>query len=315
MWHTSSATLALAILQFDTSLDRSGGTHNLDAYLEVVEYVEYIVTELQLPVACLVGALTIMSSLLTQDGAREAWGWHIALTVSISIACKLFFDEAFFVADLRPMSDLYSLDTLKAAERTAFDRVLAMGGLSDIVGRLELFRAAMLRTLLHQPDLHSHIFFDPADATTPTIRALVLEVDPLVATAQREMLVMLAPDADVTVCHTQEEALEHFATANIKPNLLLVDLCLNEKHTGHLSFLQIVSRSTGGTAFVDAAKDIGIEDGAPALSDGRALVIGMSSQVLNRAQELSLLHRGVHGVVQKPLTTATLRCAVGMVWE
>jgi CheY-like chemotaxis protein len=212
------------------------------------------------------------------------------------------------------MSDLYSLEILRAAERTAFKRVLAMGGLSDILGRLDLFRAAMLRTLLHQPTLHEHIFFDPDEATTPIIRALVLEDDPLVATAHREMLWMLAPDADVTVCRTQEEALKHLAATRRKPNLLLVDLCLDEKHTGHLSFLQIVGGSQQGATFVDAMKDI--EDAAqPALSDGRALVIALSSQALNRAQELSLLHRGVHGVVQKPLTTATLRCAVGMVWE
>ena len=171
----------------------------------------------------------------------------------------------------------------------------------------------MLRTLLHQPTLHAHIYYEPDDATAPMIRALVLEDDPLVATAHREMLWLLAPDADVTVCNTQEEALKHLAAIRRKPNLLLVDLCLDEKHTGHLSILQIVAGG-GGATLVDAMRDI--EDNAqPALSDGRALVIALSSKALNRAQEFSLLHRGVHGVVQKPLTTATLRCAVGMVWE
>ncbi len=83
-----------------------------------------------------------------------------------------------------------------------------------------------MRQLIHQETLHDHIFFDLEEATTPIIRALVLEDDPLVATAHREMLWMLAPDADVTVCRTQQEALEPLAAARRKPNLLLVDLLL-----------------------------------------------------------------------------------------
>jgi CheY-like chemotaxis protein len=314
MWHVSSTSLALAILEFDPSLNRAGGDHN-DAYLEIVTYCERIVTELQLPVAVMVGSLCIMHSLLQDSATGQDWGWHLALTVSISIACKLFFDEGVYVDDLRPMSDLYSLEILKAAERAAFEHLLAMGGLSDTIKRLELFRAAMLSTLLHQPTLHEHIYYEPdeLDATTPMIRALVLEDDPLAATAHRDMLWLLAPDADVTLCNTQEEAMAHLAATRRKPNLLLVDLCLDEKHTGHLPFLKIVAGG-GGATFVEAMRDI--EDEAqPALSDGRALVIALSSEALNRAQECSLLHRGVHGVVQKPLTTATLRCAVGMVWE
>ena len=190
MWHAPSAALALGILNL-RSIDRSGGEHVLDAYFEVVEYVEYIVTELELPVAALVGALCIVSSLLAEDSVRfgldGAWHWHLALTVSISISCKFLFDNTSYVDALRPRSvyslEVYSLETLKAAERAAFERVLAMGGLSDIVGRLESFRAAMLRTLLCQPTLLPHVSFDPADATTPTIRALVLEADPRVAKA------------------------------------------------------------------------------------------------------------------------------------
>ena len=80
----------------------------------------------------------------------------------------------------------------------------------------------------------------------------------------------------------------------------------------------MVSSSTpacGAVAVVDAMR--GLEDSAlqPAMSDGRALVIAVSSHVLSSAQELALLHRGVHGVVPKPLTPDTLRCAIGMVWE
>ena len=135
MWHASSTTLALAILQFDPSLNRAGG--NLDAYLEIVTYCERIVIELQLPVGVMVGALRIMSSLLQDSTTGQDWGLHLALTVSISIACKFFFDEGVYVDDLRPMSDLYSLEILKAAERAAFKCLLAMGGFSDTIKRLE----------------------------------------------------------------------------------------------------------------------------------------------------------------------------------
>ena len=135
----------------------------LDAFLEVVTYVEKIVTELQLQVACTVGGLCIMSSLLQDSAAGQDWGLHLALTVSISIACKLIFDEGVYVDDFRPMSDLYTTEILKAAERTAFERVLAMGGLSDIIKRLELFRALMLRTCgaaartQHRPPRHARL--------------------------------------------------------------------------------------------------------------------------------------------------------------
>ena len=133
------------------------------------------------------------------------------------------------------------------------------------------------------------------------------------------MLWMLAPTADITVSSCPQAALKQLASTRRTPNLLLVDLCLNKKRTGQRTFLQIVSTSassstTCGAAFVDAMKDIE-DDAQPALIDGRALVIALSSQALNRVQTVSLLHRGVHAVVQKPLTPASLRCAVGMVWE
>jgi hypothetical protein len=84
----------------------------------------------------------------------------------------------------------------------------------------------MLTVLLRQPTLHPWVLFEH-DNLEVRIRALGLESDLPTAMAHRDMLMTLAPDASITVCHAEEEARLHITTAYPKPNLLLLDLCLD----------------------------------------------------------------------------------------
>jgi hypothetical protein len=152
-WHAPSAAFALAIIQIDPLLVSKNMT---DTFVEIATLAETMYAALKLPVACFMGALVIAQDLLKPKSngfnpVRSTWGWHLAVVVSMSLACKVLFDDRFFIAEFLTITD-YSLDTLKNAERDAFETLSDGKGrcVSLLTARVDDFRVAMLHVLLRQ---------------------------------------------------------------------------------------------------------------------------------------------------------------------
>jgi hypothetical protein len=69
-----------------------------------------------------------------------------------------------------------------------------------------------------------------------------------------------------------------------------------------------------GLAAAATMQEVEQEETQPELNASSALILVMTAHQTSHAQDASLRQRGVHGVLQKPLTMPELRCATGMIW-
>ena len=199
------AGIALAMMQLHPDVPKT-----MHAFKGIASYVNRVARRFNLPTYVLVATLILVQDLLrTPHGVPPSLrSWHMLVTISALLACKMCLEERMFVSDILKLTTRHTLEDLLAAEEEAVLYTFKWGdhdafSVRSIARRLGSFRAAMLTVLLNQPALHGSIELRDTtafDTDAPPIRVLLFDQDVDVAAAQKELLLELSPHAVVTPC-------------------------------------------------------------------------------------------------------------------
>jgi len=212
---TASGPCVAVGLALHIDLEQQRPNEDLVPLDQIVAYTHRLQRELALPNAVLL--LSLMHAELLLE--HTAFDWHLALTLGMNFAAKLFFDESPFIQDLTQVTARYSLDELKLLEHHAFDAI-GLRSATSLVSSLALYRSGGL-ALLVQRQMEQPTVGVPRERRA--YHALVVDADAASCRAHVGMLLLLDPDCCVTTMPSASAAATYLqGAAEELPELVLL---------------------------------------------------------------------------------------------